>query len=58
MRYLLDTDVLSEAVKPEAAPGVTALLAETSALQLAISVLSLGEIRQGVTLDPPIPLRS
>lgn len=50
MRYLLDTNILSEAVKPDAAAGVTEFLTATSALQLAISVLSIGEIRQGVML--------
>lgn len=50
MRYLLDTNVLSEAVKPDAAAGVADFLADASALQLAISVLSIGEIRQGVML--------
>jgi hypothetical protein len=53
VRYLLDTNVLSEAVKPAAARGVTRFLAETSALELAISVLTVGEIRQGVMLLDP-----
>lgn len=52
MRYLLDTNVLSEAVKPEAAAGVTEFLGTTSALQLAISVLTIGEIRKGVMVLP------
>jgi len=44
--------VLSEAAKPEAAadPGAIAWLATQSALDLAISVLSLGEIRRGTEL--------
>jgi toxin FitB len=52
VRYLIDTNVLSEAVKPDAAAGVAGFLATTSALELAISVLSIGEIRKGVMLLP------
>lgn len=52
MRYLLDTNVLSEAVKPDGAAGVVEFLANTSALDLAISVVSIGEIRKGVVLLP------
>lgn len=52
MRYLLDTNVLSEAVKPRADAGVTEFLANRSPLELAISVLTVGEIRTGVMLLP------
>lgn len=48
MRYLLDTNVLSEGAKPEPNPGVAGFLQTTSALELAISVLTAGEIRQGI----------
>jgi predicted nucleic acid-binding protein len=53
VRFLLDTNVLSEAGRPEPAPGVVAFLAETPSLDLAISTLTVGEIRQGILqLDP------
>ncbi|MEX2611112.1 MAG: type II toxin-antitoxin system VapC family toxin [Gemmatimonadota bacterium] len=48
MRYLLDTNVLSEAARPEPAQGVVAFLQTTTPLDLAISVLTVGEIRQGI----------
>jgi hypothetical protein len=48
-RYLLDTNVVSEARKGgRADPGVTTWLASVRGNQLHISVLVLGEIRQGV----------
>jgi hypothetical protein len=53
VRYLLDTNVLSEAGRPEPAAGVVAFLDDAPALDLAISTLTVGEIRQGVLqLDP------
>jgi toxin FitB len=53
MRFLLDTNVLSEGAKAEPNPGVARFLATTSALELAIGVLTVGEIRQGIAaLDP------
>lgn len=53
MRYLLDTNVLSEAAKSDAAGGVVRFLEDTPPLQLALSVLTLGAIRQGIlALDP------
>ena len=50
MRYLLDTNVLSEAARPEPAAAVVTWLSEQSPLELAISVLTLGEIGKGVAL--------
>ena len=50
MRYLLDTNVLSEAARPEPDPGVVEWLDRQPVLDLAISVLTLGEIRKGVEL--------
>jgi predicted nucleic acid-binding protein len=47
--YLLDTNVLSETRKRRPAPGVTEWIAATSADQLHVSVLTLGEIEQGIT---------
>lgn len=52
MRFLLDTNVLTEAAKPEPAPRVVEWLRAQPALDLAISVLTLGEIQKGVTLLP------
>jgi len=52
MRYLLDTNVLSEPARPSPSPSVVAWLEERSALDLAISVLTLGEIAKGVRLLP------
>jgi toxin FitB len=48
--YLLDTNVLSETRKRRPAPGVTEWIAATPADQLHVSVLTLGEIEQGITL--------
>lgn len=49
MSYLLDTNVVSEARKGERAdPGVAAWLSSVRAGELYISVLVVGEIRQGI----------
>lgn len=48
MRYLLDTMVLSEARKSRADERVVAWLETTAEDDLAISVLTLGEIERGV----------
>lgn len=47
MRFLLDTNVLAEAAKPGPDPRVGAWLRAQAPLDLAISVLTLGEIRKG-----------
>ena len=52
MRFLLDTNALSEAVKPKPDGGLVEWLAAQSALDLGISVLTLGEIRRGILLLP------
>lgn len=49
MSYLLDTSVLSETRKRRPAPGVTEWIVATPADQLHVSVLTLGEIEQGIT---------
>lgn len=49
MRFLLDTCVLSEVVKPEPNPGVTAWLDAADEYALHLSVLTLGEIQKGVS---------
>lgn len=49
MTYLLDTNVLSELRKPRPAAGVTNWIAATPPWQLHVSVLTLGEIEQGIS---------
>ena len=49
MAYLLDTNILSEVRKRDPAPGVTAWIADAPARELHVSVLTLGEIEQGIT---------
>src|SRR5688500_17170513 len=53
MRYLLDTNVLSEPSKPRSDDRVIAWLNRHSPLDYAISVLTLGEIANGVALLAP-----
>lgn len=49
MSYLLDTNVLSERRRPAPDPWVGAWLAQVDAYELYISVVTLGEIRRGIT---------
>jgi toxin FitB len=51
--YLLDTNVVSELVRPKPHQRVLAWFAATPDESLHISVLSLGELRQGVERAPP-----
>jgi predicted nucleic acid-binding protein len=46
--YLLDTNVLSETRKRQPAEGVTDWIAATPPERLHVSVLTLGEIEQGI----------
>lgn len=48
MTYLLDTNVLSETRKRQPAEGVTEWIAATPPERLHVSVLTLGEIEQGI----------
>lgn len=48
MTYLLDTSVLSETRKRQPAEGVTEWIAATPPERLHVSVLTLGEIEQGI----------
>jgi predicted nucleic acid-binding protein len=50
MRYLLDTNVLSEAARGPRESPVLAWLRAQAPLDLAISVLTIGEIQKGVAL--------
>lgn len=52
MRFLIDTNVLSEAAKPRPEPRVLEWIKAQSPLDLAVSVLTLGEIEKGVSLLP------
>jgi toxin FitB len=46
--FLLDTNVISEARKPAADPNVRAWLASVPDAELYVSVLVIGEVRQGI----------
>lgn len=48
MRYLLDTCLLSELVKPRPDPSVITWVSQQNESQLFLSVLTLGELRKGV----------
>ncbi len=48
MSFLLDTDVASEARKPNGNQNVKAWLATVANRELHLSVLALGEVRQGI----------
>jgi predicted nucleic acid-binding protein len=50
MRYLLDTNVLSEGVARRPNPAVLAWGLQQSSLDLFVSVLTFGEIRKGIEL--------
>lgn len=50
MTFLLDTNVMSEWVKPRPHPGVVSWLAEVDEDRVFISVASLAEIRHGIEL--------
>ena len=52
--FLLDTNVISELVRPKPDPSVTDWLDSTDEDLLFLSVLTLGEIRKGIaTLNDP-----
>ena len=48
MTYLLDTNVLAETRKQEPTPSVADWIAATPPARLHVSVLTLGEIQQGI----------
>lgn len=48
MSYLLDTNVVSEIRKPVPNAGVAAWFAEADSADLHLSVLVVGEVRQGI----------
>ena len=49
MTYLLDTNILSETRKRDPAPAVVDWIKSTPPDQLHVSVLTLGELMQGIT---------
>jgi predicted nucleic acid-binding protein len=53
MSFLLDTNVISEWMKPAPNPNVTRWLDEVNDGQVFLSVASLAEIRHGVELMDP-----
>lgn len=52
MPYLLDTIVVSEAIKARPAPQVVAWLAKQAEGTVYLSVLTLGEVEQGIIRSP------
>jgi predicted nucleic acid-binding protein len=48
--FLLDTDVVSELVKPRPEPNVAEWIETTNEELLFLSVLTIGEIRKGIAL--------
>ena len=50
--FLLDTSVISELVRPRPEPKVVAFIDATSESLLYLSVLTLGEIRKGISALP------
>ncbi|MGH7868412.1 MAG: methyltransferase, partial [Candidatus Dormibacteraceae bacterium] len=52
MSFLLDTNVISEWVKPQPEANVVAWLAELDEEEIFISIVSLAELHQGVGLLP------
>lgn len=52
MKFLLDTCVVSELVKPAPSPGVIDWFRETDELDVGLSVMTLGELQKGVDRLP------
>lgn len=48
MKYLLDTNVICETIKPKPHSGVASFLREAAPEDLFLSVLTIGEIRKGI----------
>ncbi len=53
--FLLDTNIISELLKPKPEPKVTRWIDATDEELLFLSVLTLGEIRKGIVLLPAVP---
>ena len=52
MSYLLDTNAISEWIKPRPDPGIAAWLDEVDEDRTYLSVITLGELRKGVDRLP------
>jgi predicted nucleic acid-binding protein len=52
IRYLLDTNIISNLVKPEPSPFLLAWMAERADEELFICALTIAEIRRGVLEKP------
>lgn len=57
MRFLLDTNLLSETVRKDPDAGVIAWVAEREVGDLAVSVLSIGELERGILRRKADPRR-
>jgi toxin FitB len=55
--FLLDTNVVSELVRKKPEPKVVQWIQDTDEELLYLSVLTLGEIRKGITSHPDAPRR-
>jgi predicted nucleic acid-binding protein len=55
--FLLDTNVISELIKPRPEPNVTTWVDATDESLLYLSVLTLGEIRRGIATLPKAQAR-
>lgn len=56
--FLVDTNVISEIVKPRPYPGVVQWLANTDESLIYFSVMTLGEIRKGISARPDLRRKS
>lgn len=52
-RYLLDTNIISNALKPAPAPSLAEWMAEQSNDQLFIASMTVGELQRGILVLPP-----
>jgi predicted nucleic acid-binding protein len=53
VNFLLDTNVVSEWMKPRPNPGVVAWLAEVDEDRVFLSVITVAELRYGIETMPP-----
>lgn len=56
--FLLDTNIISELVRPRPEPRVTAWIESTDENLLYLSVLTLGEIRKSISSLPDVARRT
>lgn len=53
MNYLLDTNVISELIKPQPEPRVAAFVDSLDPARVFLSVITVGELRKGIEKAPP-----